>query len=185
MQYDLNLARRPFVNIAVPSLLALVVTVGIIAFTVVNVSVLMAEPEGEVGYEQRIEEAMSNLRRIETEIASTERRLGSEEAGTLSGRIKFANELIARQKLNWTRLFDRLEEITPPSVRMLQISPYFAEGSMALMLRIEESAPEAALDFVQALGASPFFGQVSLEDESPSDQESGQIWRLRVSYRNR
>ena len=185
MRYDLNLARRPFVNIAVPIAIALLIAAGIVAFSVINVSALMAAPAGEGGFEQRIDEAMANLRRIETEISATERRLSSEEAGTLGNRIRFANELIARQKLNWTRLFDRLEEITPPSVRMLQISPYSSEGGLALMLRIEESEPEAALDFVQALGASPHFGQVGLEDESPSDQESGQIWRLRVSYRNR
>jgi hypothetical protein len=186
MRYNLNLARRPFVNTTVPAILALLAAVGIVTFTVVNVSMLTAESTGEAGaFEQQIERALTNLNRIQTEIDSTDQQLKSDEAKLLGNRIRFANELITRQKLNWTKLFDRLEAITPPNVRMLQISPYMTGSGMALLLRIEESEPEAALAFVEAMNASPYFGQVSLEDESPSNDVSGQVWRLRVSYRNR
>lgn len=187
MSYDLNLARRPFVNTSIPTVLALLVALGIALFTAFNVLTLMAEPEdvGAEGYQARIAEVMTTLDRMEEEIRETRRLLSSDEAEMLSERINFANELIARQKLNWTRLFDRLEELTPSTVRMIQISPSVEDNGIALMLRVEESEQEAALEFVRALESSQFFGDVSIDGESPSEDEAGQVWRLRVSYSNR
>ena len=187
MSYDLNLARRPFVNTLIPTAIALLVAAGIALFTAFNALTLLAEPEdvGAEGYQARIAEVMTTLDRMEEEISETRRLLSSDDARMLNERITFANELIAWKKLNWTRLFDRLEELTPSTVRMIQISPSVKGDQVALMLRIEESEQEAALEFVRALESSQYFGDVSIEDEAPSAEEAGQIWRLRVSYSNR
>jgi len=187
MRFDLNLAKRPFVNMTLPAAIALALALGIVAFTAFNATILFASP-GETGakdYQERIDEALANLERMESEISGIEEQLNSNEAKLLGGRIKFANELIARQKLNWTRLFDRLEALTPAKVRMLRISPLVQGDKVNLVLRVEESEPNAVLDFVKALEDSPAFSRVSIEDESPSKVESGQIWRLRVSYLNK
>ncbi len=92
--------------------------------------------------------------------------------------------MIKERKLNWSQLFNRLEELTPTQVRMLRISPRIRGEKIILDLDVDEGRPGAVLSYTSTLRRSPFFPEVLLMNESPSSSGPGQKWQLEVSYRN-
>ena len=184
MRYDLNLARRPFVNITLPVVLAAVTVFGILVFSAFNLMVLFSEPAEGGNFKDEIEQALGNQERMREEISKIRNFIEEEDLARLAARIEFANELIQKRKLNWTLLFDRLEELTPAHVRMLRISPRVEGELIVLDLHVDESEPGAVLSYTSALRRSPHFSNVLLVSESPSSQGAGQRWQLEATYRN-
>ncbi len=180
---DLNLATRPFVNTTVPTVAAVVIALGIAVFTVVNIAVLLAATAGGEGYEEQASLAAENCERMETDMASVDRELARVDLDPLRERIEFANALIERRTLNWTQLFDRLEELTPDRMRMLRISPNVRGAELVLSLRVEVTGGSEVRGFIEALQWSPHFGSPLPRSQSTSPA-GGQQWELEVAYHN-
>ena len=179
---DLNLASRPFANTAVPAAAAAVVALAIAVFTVVNIAVLLAATAGGEGYEEQARQAAGDCERMEAGVASADRELARVDLEPLRERIEFANALIERRTLNWTRLFDRLEALTPDRVRMLRVSPNVRGAGLALSLRVEATTGSEVRRFIEALQRSPHFGSPLPRSQSTSPG-GGQQWELEVGYR--
>ena len=181
---ELNLATRPFVNTTVPAVAAVVIALGIVIFTVVNIAVLLAATAGGEGYEEQAGQAAENIEQMEADMASVDLELARVDLDPLRERIEFANALIERRTLNWTRLFDRLEAVTPERMRMLRISPIAREGGgLVLSLRVEVTGGSEVRGFIEALQQSPHFSSPRPRSQSTSPG-GGQQWELEVAYRN-
>jgi type IV pilus assembly protein PilN len=81
---------------------------------------------------------------------------------------KFLNGLIARKSFSWTRVFMQLEEIMPPRLHVVSISPELQPktNTVEVHLSVAGTSREAALELVKRLEQSPSFRDARIVEES-------------------
>lgn len=80
----------------------------------------------------------------------------------------FLNGLIARKAFSWTRVFMQLEEILPPNLHVVSISPQLQPktNTMEVHLTVAGTSRDAAVELVKRLEKSPSFRDARIEEES-------------------
>jgi len=182
MRYDLNLAPRPFVNQAIAKTLLALLGLAALALTIVNAVILLSPSDVAGGGEERIRAAEANLDEMLTYSQEVREALDNVDYSQLSTRIDYANGLIGQRALNWSRLFDRLEELTPERMRMLRISPTARGEGIVLGLLIEAQQNEQVRLFLRALEQSPYFLDVMPRNQAQNTDGSGLQWQLEMTY---
>jgi type IV pilus assembly protein PilN len=81
---------------------------------------------------------------------------------------KFLNGLIARKSFSWTRVFMQLEEIMPPKLHVVSISPELhpTTNTVEVHLTVAGTSREAAVELVMRLEQSPSFRDARIVEES-------------------
>ncbi len=81
---------------------------------------------------------------------------------------KFLNGLIARKSFSWTRVFMQLEQIMPPRLHVVSISPELqpATNTVEVHLTVAGTSREAAVELVKRLEQSPSFREARIVEES-------------------
>lgn len=125
---ELNLASRPFRNNALVWAAYLVLLGAALGFTYWNVS--------SFGYyERQLVELDAIQGNMETEQRDLNNRhgqivrtVGTFDVKAIDRRTSKANQVIEWKAFSWTRLFNRLEEMLPYTVRMTSVRPIFREA---------------------------------------------------------
>jgi Tfp pilus assembly protein PilN len=149
MSVALNLARRPFRNERLPTL---VLAVGCLALAVVTVRHVLLARDLLPG----------RARDVESEVVATEREIQALRAESAELRQHSApadaidewmavKKLVDRRMFSWTGLFAALEQALPPGVRLVSISPLEEGGGTELSLVAVGRGNEDALALLQAL----------------------------------
>lgn len=192
---SLNLARRPFVNSRPITRLAVVLWLAGGALALWNGAEIWR-------LSNTLGERRHALAEMETRAVAGQQRIAALQA-ELRGidlfaeneRSSFLNREIDRRTLSWTTLFQRLGEVLPRQVRLVQIVPTLASpaqrrgpvrgaaasGWISLGLTGYAESDEALLDFVDALFAHPAFASPDLQRESVPAGQPIQF-ELRVDY---
>lgn len=138
----------------------------------------LIERERELLEEQR---SLADLR------ATASAKIQSERAGRILDRTAFLNELLVRKSVSWTRTFLDLEQVLPPSVRVLTIEPQVAYGdTIRLDMTVSAKAPADFIQFLKALEGSHLFGSAALRGSSPpGDTDPTYRYQLAVEYDQR
>ena len=155
MSAPLNLARRPFRNERLPTLILLVACLALAAATARHVLAARdllpgraRDVEGEVLAQEREIEALraesAELRRLAAP------RDALEEWAAVKG-------LVDRRMFSWTGLFAALEGALPPGVRLVSISPQEEAGHTELTLVAVGRSGEDALALLEALQSHEAF----------------------------
>lgn len=143
----------------------------------------------------RLDQAMDAERQ---QIAQLQRRLAGFELEGQNQRVRFLNQRIAERTFSWSLLFDRLAEILPGDVRLLNLAPQVGFGQEVRLderalaatpgervpLRVNATArrEEAILELLDALFASRLFERPNLAEES-RDRAGGETrFSLSVVY---
>lgn len=81
---------------------------------------------------------------------------------------KFLNGLIARKSFSWTRVFMQLEQIMPPKLHVVSISPELKPKTsiVEVHLTVAGTSREAAVELVKRLEQSPSFQDARITEES-------------------
>lgn len=179
-----NLARRPFVNRRPVSRITLLLVVA-------GVLLLLADLWLYVGYARARQANATQLNALEASIESRRDALQAAERDLLQADLEqqnevvaFMNRRIAERTFGWSVLFDRLADLLPPEVRLINLSPTFVEedrrareGSedsprrVTLALQGHARDGEAILELVDALFADPAFETPDLAQESRQGAE--------------
>lgn len=179
--YSLNLASRPFINMTVPVTVATAVFAALALFTIINVLVLISAETDSLGFRQQVDDALQRTDALRQKINAVDQDLKDFRIAGLRGELEYANALIKRRSLSWTRLFDRLEKLAPGEVRMIRISPVVREGLMQMSWRVEVPNQDAIRTFIDDLEKSPHFKEIRLISEIPSP-DGGMYWELNLDY---
>lgn len=196
---NLNLARRPFVNSRPITRLAVLLWLVGGALAVWNgleiwrlTSSLGERRRALAAAEVRAAEGQARIAVLQAELRDIDLLEENEETA-------FLNREIERRTLSWTGLFQRLGEVLPRQVRLIQIVPSLAspaqrrpppgattpaEGWISLSLTGYAENDDALLDFVDTLFAHPSFDAPDLEREAVPPGEPLQF-ELKVSYLSR
>jgi Tfp pilus assembly protein PilN len=164
----LNLARRPFRNERLPTLLLSIGCAGLALLTVrhaVAVRELLPSRLGDVeGQVVAIEQEIDRLRAQSAELRRTE---AAPEATKEWAALK---EVVDRRAFSWTGLFAALEKALPPGVRLVSIAPRPTEGPVELALAASGRTVEDALALLQSLQEHPEFESAFLNGVTESEQ---------------
>jgi len=81
---------------------------------------------------------------------------------------KFLNGLIARKSFSWTRVFMQLEQIMPPKLHVISISPDLQSNTntVEVHLTVAGTSRDAAVELVKRLEQSPSFHDARITEES-------------------
>ncbi len=119
----------------------------------------------------------SEISRWQTEIranrekqATLEAYFQTAEAKQVLDRAGFLNSLIGQRSFPWTKVFMDLEQILPPGVRVVNISPKLESGRAQVELTIGAESDESKIKFLQSLERSKVFSDIQVKDDRRSDQ---------------
>jgi type IV pilus assembly protein PilN len=102
----------------------------------------------------------------------------------------FLNQIIARRGVSWTRVFDDLATVLPPSValqgiRLPQVDSEESTGANRVQLDmiVGTTRPESVIALLKNLQKSPLFGDASFVSANPPSQNDPLYkYRLTVPY---
>jgi Tfp pilus assembly protein PilN len=122
----------------------------------------------------------SEISRWQTEIhanrdrqAALEAYFQTAQAKQVLDRASFLNSLIGQRSFPWTKVFMDLEQILPPGVRVVNISPKLESGRAQVELTIGAESDESKIKFLQNLERSKVFSDIQVKDDRRSDQSNG------------
>jgi Tfp pilus assembly protein PilN len=193
----LNLARRQFVNTRPVVRVAAILWLLGLALLAANVTLFL-------GYLTNSQTSRVKLAGIERDtarerggVADLQSLLGTLRLEQQNAAVAFLNRKIDERTFSWSLLFDRMAEVLPDQVRLLQLRPQNVvqkdagalramgrEGRpqpLTLTINGEAKDDEALLRFVDHLFAHPAFSEPNLQNEERED--SGLLrFNLAVQY---
>ena len=172
MDAPLNFAKDPFRNERLPGILfgilGTALVVGTLWHAVVLTRYLMREAEELDVTVQGMEDRRSSL---VADISRTRAALDAERSDVMSQRVAFLADIYRQKGFSWTGLFNQLEAVIPPNVRITSVSPSAAEGEIEVRLTIVGRSLEDLLTLVRNLEQSRFFGTVMPLNEAQQEEE--------------
>lgn len=167
MKTRFNLASSPLENNR--RFIATAVTLGIIA-----VAALFFLSVHAVRARRTNGAIRADISRFEDQIQASQReqerlrvKLKDPKTVEVMNRAQFLNNLIGQRTFPWTKMFADLEQILPPGVRVVSISPQMDKtGHVKVMLVVSAVNDEQKMKFVRSIVASPAFSSVRPTQES-------------------
>jgi type IV pilus assembly protein PilN len=135
----------------------------------------------------RQEAQLEGLRRQQNQYSSV---LTKPENANAFANSVFLNQIIARRGVSWTRVFEDLSTVLPPSValqgvRLPQIDSEDEKGANRVQLDmvVGTTKPESVITLLKNLQKSPLFGAASFMSANPPSQNDPLYkYRLTVPY---
>jgi Tfp pilus assembly protein PilN len=173
---EFNFSRVPFVNERLPrTLFALALTAvaaGTVLHGVLLTRYLMREQES---LDMRVDELRQELSETNTRVSQAQSALARNRTELGSVQTQFLTTLFRRKSFSWTGLFNELEEISPPSVRITSIAPTEKEGEISVTMTVVGRTLQDVLEMVRALESSSFFATVfPLDETNLAEAERGE-----------
>jgi Tfp pilus assembly protein PilN len=145
----LNLARQPFRNERLPTLVLLLGCAVLLGLSVRHaVAARDLLPERTAGVDGELVALEQEVTRLRSEARSLRTRSASEEALREWAVIR---DLVDRRAFSWSELLGRLEEVVPAGIRLISITPTGTAGEIEVAVMAIGEAVEDGLEFLQAL----------------------------------
>ncbi len=173
---EFNFARAPFVNERLPRTVLALAVIAVAGATVFHGVLLTRYLLRE---QEALDTRVDDLRR---EISDTDARIFGAQGSLARNRTElgsvqtqFLTTLFRRKSFSWTGLFNELEEITPPSVRITSIAPAEEEGEITVTMTVVGRTLQDVLEMVRGLESSSFFATIYPVDETNlADEDRGE-----------
>ena len=184
MRIPLNLATQPFRRDRPVLIASALVAVLLLASLGVLANLAISD-------HKEVKDTRAVLNRINAQIARIERDQGKLDAAMrqpgneeVLDRSVLFNALIRRKAISWTMIFEDIEKVLPPNVRVVSIRPQMnARNQVLLDLVVAAPSPEPVIGFVAKLEGSDAFGQTAVSGIAPpTENEPFYRYRLSVSY---
>jgi type IV pilus assembly protein PilN len=114
------------------------------------------------------------MRQYEQQIALRDKERADAEAlmnlpqnSSTRDRSQFLNDLFYRKAFSWTGVFADLEQVMPPGLHVVSITPETTpNGELSIKLTVAGESRERALDLVRKMEGSQRFQQTQIEEEA-------------------
>lgn len=173
---NFNFARAPFVNERLPRTVFALAATAVAAATVFHgfllTRYLLREQES---LDIRVSELRQELGETNARISRAQSALARDRSALGSEQTEFLTTLFRRKSFSWTGLFNELETITPPSVRITSIAPSEKEGEISVTMTVVGQTLQDVLEMVRTLESSSFFATVfPLDETNLAEAERGE-----------
>ena len=139
----------------------------------------------------RAAEARNSIAKLDQQLKTISQEQGKLEAvlrqprnAEVLERSLFLNELLLRKGVSWTRIFEDMEKVTPPNVRLITIRPQInAHNQLMLDMVVGAQSSEPVNTFVSQLETSTVFGLPDVHNSQPPTQTDPLFkYRISVNY---
>jgi Tfp pilus assembly protein PilN len=179
---DINLATRPFRNNTLLWAGFGFAALALAALTVLNVWIFLGY--GSTMRQHRQDFTSKDQRR--DSLARDERLLSVKltklDFKGLSVQSEFANDAILRRTFSWTRLFNRLEVVVPPTVMMTAIRPEIQAEGISIVAEGTAKDQEALLRFEENLIRDLHFARIYPGSERREQRGQDLRFSLKFDY---
>ncbi len=180
--FSINLASRPFYNTRL-YLVAFSASVALLLImTILNLVTLV---QGQAAWKHFGDDQaglQSKLRSLDHDVMTLQRELQRRDLTEVSAQSKFANIAIVNRMFSWTLMFNRLEQIMPPTVKLRSIRPSVDEDGIHFRVIGTSKDSSAFADFEEALLAAPLFSEVYPQSEGVAASGKGIDFSLSFRY---
>jgi type IV pilus assembly protein PilN len=122
-----------------------------------------------------------SIRHLEEQIADRDReRAAAQQMLDLSinrstrDQSQFLNELIQRKAFSWTRVFEDLEKVMPPSLHVVALKPELNDQNQLLLeMKVAADGRAGAIDLVHRMEGSKHFQGAQLTQEQNTENGAG------------
>ncbi len=181
MKVSVNLATQPFRKDR-PILVASG-AVGLLMLGALALLILLAVADHRRSADTRrvISRLDQQLRRAATEQARLDALLHRPENAEVLERSLFLNSLLYRKSISWTKVFEDLEKVLPPNVRLINIRPQVvSESQVYLEMTLGAESLPPVIETLTRFESSDVFGTTTFYSAVPPSQ-SEPLYRCRVS----
>ena len=178
----INLASRPFYNVtlyAVAFGVGLALLLGMTGFNAYTFIADRLALRQLSAARERLQAELDDLDRGEARLRADVSRISLPKIGQESA---FAREAIVQRSLSWTALFNRLEQVQPPDVRLRSIRPSIDPKKVRIRVVGVAQGYEAFTKFEEALLGSPWFSEVYPSSENWNAEQRGIGFDLSFAY---
>jgi Tfp pilus assembly protein PilN len=181
MRFPVNLASEPFRRDRPMIVGAAVISVLLMVLLGIFISLAVSERNRAKEARNMIAKVDNQLRNMAAEQAKLEAILRKPENAEVLDRSVFANQLLMRKCVSWTRIFNDLEKVLPHDVRLVSVRPQLnGPNDLLLDMEVGTQSAEAFVPFVMNLESSAVFGSTTTHNWRPPSQ-SDPLFRYRVS----
>jgi len=180
---SINLSRRPFRNNSV--YYGVFITCGLLLSVASSYNVYdFVVVGGEISrLREDLTEREQKYMELRDEVDRMKRDVSKLDLNTLNQKSAFANGLILSKLFSWSTLFDRIEDLMPPQVKIRSIRPSIsAKGGIEILIDGMASGPEDLYAFESALVNSEYFAAVYPVSESSKESRTEINFDLAMKY---
>ena len=161
-----NLSTRPFYNERAVTAALAVVAVVVLAFTVLNVTRLVALSRRQATIGAAAEQAERRARDLRQKAAAARGSVDQARLAAVAAAAHEANTLIDRRVFSRTELFNRFEATLPPGVRIAAVRPSVdQQGRLIMTIAVVGRSVDDVDEFIEALEATEAFGDLLSREE--------------------
>jgi type IV pilus assembly protein PilN len=176
-----NLSTEKFRQDRVRLIVSMIAAALLVIALAVQTRVILRERDAARNDRETLARLDTQLRSLDADYNRLAAQLRQPASTVVIERSAFLNVLLQRKGISWTRLFADLEEVFPPTVRLVAVRPYLtADNQVQLDMVVGAASPEPLIQLIQKLEGSPVFGATSLLNSQPPSQNEP-LHRLRVS----
>ena len=165
-----NLASAPIRNYSLFVLGSLFLGLVVVLFTLWNLASLTTSYSQASELKGTIRSQQNQLRDLEARQKDLQAKITRIKTPEFVAETEFINNAIKRRTFSWTALFDHFEEVLPPTVKMVSISPSVTEEGIAVNLEMAGQSLADMLELVRLLERDPAFSQVVLKGENAASE---------------
>jgi Tfp pilus assembly protein PilN len=209
MSDSLNLSRRPYVNSRPVVRTALLLWLVGALLLLGNVFLFWSYLSGSTEKRAERDRLAESVIRQQKVVSDLEARLSQLNLGQQNEQVAFLNRKISERTFSWSLLFQRLSEVLPDDVRLLQLQPAAIAGDdrpgarpdarpsttlrgrkpmgtsdrVPLIIQAEAKTDEAQLEFLDKLFAHPAFDDPDVSRETRDEDNNNRLrFDVRVTY---
>jgi len=185
MHTSLNFARRPFRDERPVFLAAGIALLAAAVLLVANYRLFTAFHRSMGGTSRQIEELTARRAAAARTADQARAALNNYRVSSLAQQSRGLLDIVAAHRFSWTGLLARLERVLPPEVRVMRLTPNFAEsGDVALTLSLVGRGPDSVVHTIAALSRDLAFSNLELHSESSQEHgvPEGHSFELIVRY---
>ena len=181
MKVSLNLASRPFGRNRLFYLTTGVAGFLLAAAALVMIVTFVRSYRRSPELTRQKDQYLRQLVELARKQSDLEKMMRRPENAVVLRRSMFLNELLYRKGISWTRTFADLEQLMPPRVRLVSITPRVnADNAVSLDMLIGTETREGFVEFLKGLEGSALFREPVFHGDSPPT-ENQPLYRFRVS----
>ncbi len=158
MRLNINLATRPYQDLN-RFLRRWVLAVGVFAIASVALG-LFAWHQYSAGRDinRNIKAQQEQIRQFDAQKPEATKMLNEPSNKEVADTARFLNLLIAKKAFSWTRVFMQMEEIMPPRLHVVSLTPELTQtNQLQLTMRVAGDSRDQAVELVRRLEKSPSF----------------------------
>jgi Tfp pilus assembly protein PilN len=177
-----NLASAPVKNYSLFLFGCLALAIVGILFTIWNVVSLMNSYSESADLNKKISLQQKQLNELDQKAKQLKSRIERIKTPRFIAETEFMNQAIKRRTFSWTALFDHFEEVLPPTVKMISITPSVTEEQIAINLELAAQTLADMLELVRLMERDPAFSRVVLKGERMDPNDAQIYFTISLNY---